>query len=200
MAASRSALLGVAVAILFSLFFMKSNVNGSKKRIIIILCISALVAMPIADRVFAGVLNKQEQRKEQGGALSSRQSKFDCRIDEFMKSPLLGVGFVSVDPDGNDEYNPVTGQVEPGTSHLAVLSMTGLLGMFAYTLLLLNAYKTSKRDNSPNAQFVMLLLVAMFTHAWFEGYVLSAGGFLSMTYWMIVGQNIDCKYITERTL
>ncbi len=51
--------------------------------------------------------------------------------------------------------------------------MTGLLGMFAYTLLLLNAYKTSKRDNSLNAQFVMLLLVAMFTHAWFEGYVLS---------------------------
>ena len=46
----------------------------------------------------------------------------------------------------------------------------------------------------------MLLLVAMFTHAWFEGYVLSAGGFLSMTYWMIVGQNIDCKYITEHTL
>ena len=45
MAASRSALLGVAVAILFSLFFMKSNVNGNKKRIIIILCISALVAM-----------------------------------------------------------------------------------------------------------------------------------------------------------
>ena len=200
MAASRSALLGVAVAILFSLFFMKSNVNGNKKRIIIILCISALVAMPIADRVFAGVLNKQEQRKEQGGALSSRQSKFDCRRDEFMKSPLLGVGFVSVDPNGNDEYNPVTGQVEPGTSHLAVLSMTGLLGMFAYTLLLLNAYKTSKRDNSLNAQFVMLLLVAMFTHAWFEGYVLSAGGFLSMTYWMIVGQNIDCKYITEHTL
>ena len=78
--------------------------------------------------------------------------------------------------------------------------MTGLLGMFAYTLLLLNAYKTSKQDNSLNAQFVMLLLVAMFTHAWFEGYVLSAGGFLSMTYWMIVGQNIDCKYITEHTL
>lgn len=200
MAASRSALLGVAVAIFFSLFFMKSNIRGSKKRIITILCMSALVAMPIADRVFAGVINKQGQREEQGGALSSRQSKFECRINEFTQSPLLGVGFVSVDPYGNDDYNPITGQVEPGTSHLAVLSMTGLLGMLAYILLLVSAYKTSKQDNSFNGQFVMLLLVAMFTHAWFEGYVLSAGGFLSMTYWMIVGQNIDSKYITKQTI
>ena len=50
-----------------------------------------------------------------------------------------------------------------------------IVGNVAYILLLLNAYKTSKRDNLPNAQSVMLLV--MFTHAWFERYVLFTGVF-----------------------
>ena len=197
MAASRAALLGIVVSILYSLFVMKSNTIGGKKRLLTILCVSALALLPVADRVFQNVINKQEQRNEQGGVFGSRQSKIDCRINEFKQSPLLGVGFASVDPNGQDDYNPITGQIEPGSSHLAVLSMTGLLGLLAYVLLHIKAFKTSKRIKTPATQFVILLFIAVFTHACFEGYVLSAGGFLSMTYWMIIGQNIDAKYLMK---
>lgn len=193
MASSRAAVLGVVAGLVYSLFILRIDAV-MKRRIITLVLVCGLATLPIYDTVFAGITNKVQKRKETTDVLDSRQAKFDYRIEEFKSSPLLGVGFCAVDINGEDEYNSMTGQIEPGTSHLAVLSMTGLLGLFAYLIILFQAYRNSRSSDSPHARFVLLCFIAMFVHAWFEGYVFSAGGPLCFTYWLIIGAATDLKY------
>lgn len=191
-ASSRSALLGIAVAILYCLFFGHLN-PLMKRRLIGMLAFCSILTLPISDVAFKGVINKQQQRSSQNSSLNSRQDKFDYRIAEFKSSPILGVGFCAVDINGGDGYGERDGRIEPGTSHLSVLSMTGLLGMAAYLILLYQAFSHPLKTRSVHSLFVLLCFIAMFTHAWFEGYVFSAGGFLAFLYWLIIGQCIDCE-------
>lgn len=193
MASSRAALLGVVAALLYSLFMLKIDAV-MKQRIIGLGLVCGLATLPIYDTVFAGITNKEQKRKETTEVLDSRQAKFDYRIAEFKSSPILGIGFCAVDINGEDEYNRYTGQIEPGTSHLAVLSMAGLLGMLAYLIILYQAYKNARRVDTPHAHFVLLCFIAMFVHAWFEGYVFSAGGPLCFIYWLIIGAATDLKH------
>ncbi len=189
-ASSRAALLGLVVAIVYSLFFGKFS-HSMKKHIVGLLVICSLLTLPISDIAFRGVINKQQNREMQSDNINSRQDKFDYRIAEFKKSPLLGVGFCSIDIEGGDGYSPYDGRIEPGTSHLSVLSMTGILGMMAYLIILYRAYTHARKADNAHSRFVLLCFIAFFVHAWFEGYVFSAGGFLSFLYWLIIGQCID---------
>lgn len=192
MASSRAAILGVAAALFYCLLMMKMEAS-MKRSTIVLLIICGIATLPIYDVVFAGIIDKQHKRMEATENINSRQNKFDYRIAEFESSPILGVGFCAVDVNGEDDYGVADGRIEPGTSHLAVLSMTGLLGMLAYVIILLQAYRNAKSVDSPHARFVLLCFIAMFVHAWFEGYVFSAGGFLAFLYWLIIGQCVDCK-------
>lgn len=193
MASSRAAVLGIVVALLYCFLRMKLATE-MRRRIVALLIICGLGTMPIYDTVFAGIINKQQKRTEASEELNSRQDKFDYRIAEFKTSPILGVGFCAVDVNGEDEFSSYTGQIEPGTSHLAVLSMTGLLGMLAYVIILYQAYRNAKDADTPHARFVMLCFIAFFVHAWFEGYVFSAGGPLCFIYWLVIGTATDVKH------
>lgn len=193
MASSRAAILGVVAALLYSLLVLKIDVV-MKQRVIALLIICGLATLPIYDIVFAGIINKEQKRKETTEVLDSRQAKFDYRIAEFKSSPLLGVGFCAIDINGDDQYSSNNGQIEPGTSHLAVLSMTGMLGMLAYLIILYQAYKNASGAYTPHSRFILLCFIAIFVHAWFEGYVFSAGGPLCFTYWLIIGAATDLKY------
>lgn len=189
-ASSRAALLGIIAAIGYSLFFGKFN-SRMRKSLIWLIIGCGILTLPISDIAFKGVINKQETREKQTDNINSRQAKFDFRIAEFESAPLLGVGFCAIDVTGGDAYGIMDGRIEPGTSHLSVLSMTGLLGMMAYVFILYQAYRNARNTRTPHARFVLLCFIAMFVHAWFEGYVFSAGGFLAYLYWLIIGQCID---------
>lgn len=194
-AASRSALLGLVVAIVYNLLFGKVN-SKMRKRMISILAISAILTIPIAGIAFKGLINKQENRNTQSSTLNSRQGKFDSRIEEFSSSPIFGVGFCAVDPASGD-YIPADGRIEPGTSHLSVLSMTGLAGFVVYLIILYKAYHNTKNIKSLHSRFVFACFIAFFVHAWFEGYIFAAGGFLALVYWLVIGQCIDCDKISK---
>lgn len=191
-ASSRAALLGIASAIVYNLFFGKFN-SIIKKRLIGILLLCGIIFLPFSDIALRGVIDKQQKRNIQNSSLNSRQDKFDFRIEEFKSSPLLGVGFCAIDIYSGDAYGNKDGRIEPGTSHLSVLSMTGLPGMLAYLIILYKAYKNAQQSQSAHSRFVILCFVALFVHAWFEGYIFSAGGFLAFIYWLVIGQCIDCK-------
>lgn len=196
-ASSRSALLGIVISFLYSLFFGHIESKG-KRRIFGLLIICTIFTLPISDIAFKGVINKQHNRLAQNSSLNSRQDKFDYRIAEFKSSPFLGVGFCAIDINGGDGYGEYDGRIEPGSSHLSVLSMTGLLGMMAYVAILYQAYANARKKSTPHSRFVLLCFISIFVHAWFEGYILSAGGFLAFLYWLIVGQCIDCKHFSHQ--
>lgn len=194
--ASRGSLFALGVAIVFNLIFGKVDAR-IRKRMIGILAASALLAIPIAGRAFKGVINKQESNEKSGSVFSSRQSKFNYRIEEFKSSPLFGVGFSAIDTTSGDNFLPANGTIEPGSSHLAVLSMTGLTGALAYLFILYKAYCNARSSRSLRSRFVLSCLIALFIHAWFEGYIFAGGNYMALVYWLVIGQCIDSPDIVR---
>lgn len=195
LASSRAAILSLVVAIIYNLIMGKVNAIV-RKRMIRILAFAVLLTIPISGVVFKGVMAKQAAREKVGTTvLDSRQDKFTYRINEFKSSPLFGVGFCAIDINGGDTYGEREGRIEPGSSHLSVLSMTGLAGFIVYLIILYKVYANTRNRNSLHSGYVFACFIAMFIHAWFEGYILSGGGFLALLYWLIVGQCIDCAAI-----
>ena len=195
MSASRSALFALVTSIFYIIFFV-SNASKSKKRIVGLLFVGVLFVAPFAERAFKGLVNKQMSRLEQNdGKLNSRDEKFQARLNEFYDSPLWGVGFASINGKRYDKQN--NGQIEPGSSHLAVLSMTGLIGMCSYIIVLLYAFNTTRKSNDSRALMLQGLFIAYFAHMWFEGYVFGAGGILCFMFWLVISQCFDYKYIVR---
>lgn len=193
--ASRGAVLSMIVPIIFATLFGQGD-DGARKGTRTIIIVTILAILPFADNVLNGVMEKQQLNIEMGSTFGSRNDKFVYRWTEFTNSPLMGVGFASIDPNGGDDYGE-DGTVEPGSSHLAVLSMTGIVGASCYLLLIFFAYCCVKNEDDTNARFRKALLIAMILHGCWEGYVFSGGGFLCLLYWIIVGQAIDYKYLKQ---
>lgn len=196
--ASRGSILSLIVPVALSLLSKKDNVK-TKKNIRNILILSCLIVFPFSDFVLKGVVEKQERNVEMGSTFGSRIDKFDARLAEFNSSPILGVGFASIDPLGSDEYGN-DGTIEPGSSHLAVLSMTGIVGMFCYLSIIFFAYSSIKTEKNIIVQYRKSLLIAILLHGCWEGYVFSGGGFLCFLYWLIFSQCIDYRYIKKYKL
>lgn len=193
MSASRGAVLAMVVPIVYLLFFMQ-DLGGNRKTLIGLLVMTSIVAIPVADRIATGLISKQQRNEEAGSTFYSRESKWNNRIREFEENPIFGIGFCSVDLRSSEDYN-MAGGVEPGSTHLSVLSMTGMVGMIPYLCVLLSAYRSVRRDGSAVAKMRMCMFLAMITHAMFEGYALYAGGVLCFVYWLMIGMCIDYKKI-----
>lgn len=191
LSASRGAVISLAVPIIYSLFMMRDT-EGTKKRIIWLLILVSVAAIPVSDRFSAGLRQKQETNEDAGSTFSSRQSKWDCRTAEFLSSPLWGVGFAAIDPESGDEYQK-DGTIEPGSSHMAVLSMTGILGFIPYLYILGFAFFAVKGDKDSPSRFARCLFIAYMIHGIVEGYALAGGSFLCLCYWMVIGQCVDYK-------
>lgn len=191
LSSSRGAVISLAIPVAYSLFMMR-NAEGTKKRIIWLLILVSTAAIPVSDRITAGLRQKQENNENKGSTFSSRQDKWDYRIAEFKSSPVWGVGFAAIDPESGDEYFK-NGSIEPGSSHLAVLSMTGLLGFVPYIYILLFSFRAVRGDKDAPSRFARCLFIAFMVHGIVEGYALAGGSFLCLCYWMVIGQCVDYK-------
>ena len=136
--ASRIAVGAVIVGSVFTLY--QRFRYSLTKFTTVLLAVLALggITFPIWGGATDLLVQKQQSNIEMGGSLmSSREVKIDARIEEFKSSPIIGIGFATADPS-LDYVNMENGQIEPGSSWLAILSMTGILGLFyqfAYQLL-----------------------------------------------------------------
>lgn len=187
--ASRSALIACIGATLFQVFSF-SNVKKSSNAILII-CFIIITISPYFGFVSQRIVDKQKARTEMmDGLLDSRTEKFQSRWKEFKKSPIYGIGFASVDPNGDDNYDIETGHVEPGNSWLAVLSMTGILGGIPMFIICLRTNRRIRKSNSANKVLYYGLTVYLFLHMMSEGYLFSAGSPLCIFAWLVLG----CAY------
>lgn len=192
-AASRGAILATFCGVLVCIF--KYTRNGYKKNFFFVI-ISVVLLFPIYQPYVDAALNKHEN-KGNLGVYDSRTTKFEARIDEFQKSPIYGVGFCAIDPNGKDEYNIITGSIEPGSSWLAVLSMSGLVG-FIYFIVIV--YQSIHRANRKKENMLLILLIFFCVHMFVEGYIFSAGNALSFIFWLVVGCCLDLKYTKTQKL
>lgn len=193
--ASRAALLALLFGcgiVLYKAWVMPNSYISFKK-VIFVIIIVGVATTPIADVAFSGLKNKIENTQEETGGYSSRTKKYDSRLYEFMESPIMGVGFASIDINTGDAYNKETGQIEPGTAHLAVLAQTGLMGMLAYVILLYGALTRVMKQPSLNANIACALLGLFFAHGWGEGWIFAPGGMICFMFWLSLSQCYDLE-------
>ena len=135
---------------------------------------------------------KQAIREEIGTHYDSRSILFANRIRELKESPFWGVGFSSI------KYGHVrdSGTIEPGSSWLAILSMTGIIGFSIFMRIIVDCIKGMGSNNGIKQKNALLIGVFVFfvCHMFFEGYVFAANSTFFFILWTLIGVSIDGLY------
>ena len=163
----------------------------------VLLMVSAVlfVTYPLFEKGMERIEQKQQNNIEsRGKALSSRDLKWEHRLEEFRSSPIYGIGFCSIDTRYVSEYDEGNGGVEPGSSWLAVLSMTGVFGMLLFIGIIVKGVYIALKTKCDESMLRFALLMFFLVHFIGEGYIFSAGGVLCVYAWLVIGCCYDLKY------
>lgn len=190
-AASRTALFSAIFGFVSILYFNSFNKTVFLKKMLTVLLVG-LITYPIWNFALEGI-EKKNNRPEAADVFDTRTVKMNARIDEIISSPIYGVGFSAIDPNGNDRYDRFDGTIEPGSSWLAILSMTGIIGFLIVVNLFYKSYQSSVISGEENLLYLGIL--AFFTlHMIAEGYVFAGGSPISFVLWLTVANCYDSRY------
>ena len=212
LAASRVSLIGAIVAIIY--FFYRLYSNNKRKFAIIAVSIIAMMTLsyPLWSSYMEGIEKKNQAQITESGEINytgSRDVLWQQRIREFKSSPLVGVGFGYAEyvTNINERTGRITykksdsGVIEPGSSWLGALSMTGLFGFTALLVLwfksLKNCWKVEKRDKLFGV-YIGSTLVFWAVHMIAEGHIFSAGGFPFFLTWITIGTAYSAYNVTYK--
>ena len=137
------------------------------------------------------------------GIANSRADLWQSRIDEFKSSPLFGIGIAMGTGEGASEEGNGSIRVEPGSSYLAILSMTGGLGAIAFSLalgLLLFGYVSSQRQVGLDRDILNVVGVFLGVHGVAEGWILGFGSPLCFLFWLWLGNVGDAALQPVRAI
>lgn len=129
------------------------------------------------------------------GTNDTRGHLWAARIEEFRESPVVGVGFQE-----QKIYRLETAEkfIEPGSSYLAILSMTGLMGATGFVWVVTTiAGSLYTRNCAIPAEYRDLLRgwIAFFSvHLVIEGYIFSCGSLISFLFWLAAGCTVSLDY------
>lgn len=187
-ASSRAAFIAFISGTGIILYFFSGSKALFCKRVLS-LVVLLMLSYPVWNFALEGMRSKNERAVEMGE--NSRTEKWNLRINEFKEKPITGYGFVAVDPR-YDNVGP-GGVIEPGSSWLAVLSMTGILGFIIFCTIMWKAFQNSVRYHTPMGALLGACLTMMAVHMFAEGHVFSGGSYLCFLVWLIVGCATDYK-------
>ena len=122
---------------------------------------------------------------------NTRELLWDDRIAEFNLSPMFGIGFEVQKDDINSQEGTgdESGVIEPGSTYLMILSMTGAIGGLAFSVFFLKPFFSrqfwqqvifGQPEKAAALGFFMVHFIA-------EGYIYSAGSLLAFTFWLLMG-------------
>lgn len=186
--ASRSALISTVCGEMALLYFYSARKSKFTKRIVTLLFVG-VITYPLWNSALEGVISKNVGSIDQGLNTDSRSQKWEVRLAEFSESPIWGVGFCAVTP--RDNYNVNTGVIEPGSSWLAVLSMTGIVGFILFSFLYFRAFLRTLYTYTPRGALLGSVLVLLGVHMFAEGHVFSGGSYLCFLVWLTIGACTD---------
>jgi O-antigen ligase len=125
------------------------------------------------------------------GMTNTREQLWKDRWVEFDSSPIVGIG-VGVEEAGGTKTEYGTIVVEPGSSYLAILSMTGIVGALSFGILVLTlVVRVQKKWTLLNStDRTEIVAVGMFwaVHAVAEGWIFAGGSILCLFFWIWVGR------------
>ncbi len=201
LAASRTALIAFSLGFSIFLFFNQFKFRGV---VLFGLIVGTIFLASGMDDEMDGsqednVLSEMLSR----GTKNTRETLWQDRINEFKSSPIFGVGFASqsdilTDKSGED----MGGRIEPGSTYLMVLSMTGMLGasilLFFFFRMAINKdfwYRVAILERYKLAAFIFFAV-----HFIAEGYIYSSGSLLAATFWLLVGATYPYRGMDYSTI
>jgi len=125
------------------------------------------------------------------GDLNSRSGKWESRWLEFKSNPIFGIGIGTATGDGSEKMRDGRTFVEPGSSYLALLAMTGGLGTVAFCSalgLLLFGFIVPHQRGGLDEDILYLVGIYLAVHGVAEGWILSFGGPLCFLFWLWLGR------------
>lgn len=190
--ASRSALLSTMAGFL-SMLYQSQKESGTFIKTLFSMIVVAMLTFPLWEGAAEGLINKQEANNKIEGKYGSRSGKWEARIAEFSSSPIFGVGFAAQDPDGEDYYDKKTGTVEPGSSWLCILSMTGIIGLLLVIGILLYPFFFLRDNPTPYNTLLFGLFIFFCMGFIAEGYIFAGGSSLCFIAWLVFGCASDVR-------
>jgi O-antigen ligase len=188
LAASRVALSAGIVGLLFLIIKISRKKMTRSIRTVILFIILFAVTFPIWENFITKIQEKQEYSAENANLLITRENKWQNRLDEFRSSPLYGIGYSAVLERHDEDFNIITGQIESGSSWLAVLSMLGILGFIPVAYLFFqNLYYLYNDNNLPSSSLLGSVLIFFMVHMFAEGYIFAGGSFMFFMLWLTLG-------------
>lgn len=187
-AASRSAVIATICGEMALFYFSSADKSEFTKRIVAILFLGA-ITFPLWNSALDGINAKNKGNITQRLNPDSRSEKWKIRLAEFSDSPVWGIGFVAV--SDKDNYNRVSGIIEPGSSWLAVLSMTGLVGFALFCTIIIRACRRTLTAYTPRGALLGGLMVLVGVHMIGEGHIFSGGSYLCFLVWLTIGVCTD---------
>jgi O-antigen ligase len=128
------------------------------------------------------------------GITNTRKENWNARIEEYKGSPVLGVG-IGMGWGGGLAQSEGRINIEPGSSYLAILSMTGTMGAVAFFLLAVSLGRSFLRRMKSIPQTARIEVLSLVTflsvHALAEGWILAVGSLFCMIYWLALGRMQD---------
>ena len=178
--ASRSAFAFGVLACALLLYFLSKN-TGKILKYVIIFGIILSFSYPFFYASAKRMLTKQEGTTVEH---NSRTALWTARMAEFNSSPVFGVGFAV---HGIDDEQTL-GRDESGSSWLAVLAQSGLLGVICVVAIWLKSLLSYRRIKYDSFNILCYALLIWFTlHSMFEGYMFQGGWYMCFICWLCVG-------------
>ena len=191
---SRAAILATIAGIAFLLTRHKPILGIG----VIVLCATLIYGFISRGRNLDSSSDSLTGAISQKGDLNSRAELWESRIAEFKSSPIIGIGMGM----GNDSksYKDQNGglHVEPGSSYLALLSMTGLLGTISFFLtagILILRFIASRQICELDKDILSVVGIYLAVHGVAEGWVLAFGSPLCLLFWLWLGRVGD--FVTQ---
>lgn len=154
-----------------------------------LLTLLASISFPLWREATGALVAKGQGERKDMGFFESRTAKITARYEEFLSSPLIGIGFSVIDADGRDGFEETEGTIEPGSSWMAVLSMTGIIGLCFMLYIVQDSFLTVWRMPfyDKDKAFLVGLLVLWCMGMLYEGYVFAAGNTFCVCVWLTIG-------------
>jgi O-antigen ligase len=190
LSASRTALLSAITGMLVMVYLLNKK-NGKFLQVLIVILFVGMLTYPLWEDFTTGIESKNSTQMELG-AYGSRTEKWTARMTEFASSPIVGIGYASVNPSLDDVG--VGGVIEPGSSWLAILSMTGIIGFILVIMILIKPFQYLRTHPTPYNSLLLGLMVYICTHMISEGYIFAGGSALCFMAWLIFGCCNDARY------
>lgn len=185
--ASRASLMSTICGFIVLFYFSAKKIGKNMRRLLLIF-FALIVTYPLWDNAMAGITAKNEGSILSGVNTGTRTPKWNLRLEEWETSPIYGVGFCAVSEKDGIGYN---GMIEPGSSWLAVLSMTGAVGFVLFGMMYYRAAKNSLRFRTAEGALTGAVLALVGVHMLAEGHIFSGGSYLCFLVWLAIGCATD---------